>query len=89
LPPYDLTHVAREVVLEELAADSAVEGWVEDGNPVGSEEEDALLVLEHAQEDTHHGVSLDVGVTPLFQLDVSFVQQKYSVPGIADLQDFL
>jgi len=48
-----------------------------------------LVLLERAEEDANHGVALDISVTSAFKVDIGFVQEQHSVPGLADLQDLL
>lgn len=47
------------------------------------------MVLQQPQEDTHHGVALDVVVYPALQEHIGFVQEQHCVPRLADLQHAL
>jgi len=58
-----------------LHRDAARERLVEPAHAVGGQEQDALVVLEQADEDADHGVALDVALRTLLHEDVCFVQQ--------------
>ena len=66
--------------------DAGLERRVHVFDPVGGQEEDALVVLEHAQEDGDEFVTLEVMRAALFEEDVRFVEQEDGVPFRAHLQ---
>ena len=67
--------------------DAGSEGRVEDGDAVGSQDEDALEVFEHAEEDGDEGVAGNIVVCPLFEEDVCFVEEKEGAPGVGHVED--
>ena len=67
--------------------DARLEGLVEGLNAVRGEEEDALEVLEQAQEDRDEGVAMDVLHRALLEEDVGFVEEEDRVPGVRDFED--
>ena len=67
--------------------DAGVEGVVDVADAVGGEEEDALVVLEDAQEDGDHLVALEVGGGAGLEEDVGLVEQQHGVPLGHHLED--
>lgn len=72
----------RGVVQGEL--DARFERLVEGADAVGGEDQDAVVVLQHAQEDGDERVALQVEFRALFEEHVGFVEEHHAVPGGAD-----
>lgn len=58
------------------------EGLIKGGDTVGSEEEDAGVVFQDAQEDGDHGVAVEIMQGALLQEDVCFVNEEDGTPGL-------
>ena len=54
----------------------------------GTDEEDAIEVLELTEEDGDEGVALYVVYGPLLKEDIGFVEEEYCFPGDGVLEDF-
>ena len=57
--------------------DTALEGLVEHADAVSSEEEDAVEILESAEENGNEGVAFEVLVVAVLEEDVGFVEEEY------------
>jgi len=88
LLPNALARGGSQLVVEQLDRDARVERLVELAHTVGRQEQDALLLLEQAQEDADHRVAFDVFVRSAFHEHVGFVQEQDRVPCLADFEDF-
>ena len=60
--------------------DAGVEGVVDVADAVCRQEENPLVVLEHAQEDADHLVALEVGRAARLEEDVCLVEEEHRVP---------
>ena len=69
-----------ELAVAHADVDAGLEGGVDVVDAVGSEEEDAFVVLEDAEEDGDEFVALQVVRAALFEEDVGFVEEEDSVP---------
>ncbi len=68
--------------------DAGLEGLVESADAVGGEEEDAVEVVEGAEEDGDEGVAGEVFVVAVLEEDVGFVEEEDGVPGVGVVEDF-
>ena len=80
--PDGLAGLVGELGVTEGDVDAGLEGVVEGFDAVGGEEEDALEVLEQAQEDGDEGVAVDILHRALLQEDVRFVEEEDGAPGM-------
>lgn len=69
--------------------DPRLERIVERLNTVRRQEQDALEVLQQAQEDGHQRVAVDVLDGALLEEDVGFVEQEHGAPGVRNVEDLL
>ena len=65
--------------------DARDKGFVERLDAVSGEEEDALEVLEEAEEDADEGVAVDVVDGAFFEEDVGFVEEEERAPAMCDV----
>lgn len=82
---------ARHIELFVVQADvyAALEGLVEGVYAVGSEEHDAFVVLQHAEEDGDELVPLEFVEGALFKEDIGFVEEEDSISAITHVEDAL
>ena len=86
--PDGLARLVGELGVAQGDVDAGLEGVVEGLDAVSREEEDALEVLEQAQEDGDEGVAVDVLDGALLKEDVRFVKEEDGAPGEGDLLAF-
>ncbi len=60
---------------------------VKGDDTISSEEEDALEILEQAEENGDEGIAADVMQFSLLQEDVGFVEQEEGAPAVGDVDD--
>jgi hypothetical protein len=78
--PYLAATIRRQGWIMQADVDSAMKGIIDLFDSVGSQEQNALIVLKHAEEDGHQLVALKVRCVAGFQKDVGFVQQEDGIP---------
>ena len=66
--------------------DARHESCVEGVDTVGGEEDDALVVLEYAQEDGHEAIALDIVEVALSEEDVGLVDEDDGPPGSSEVE---
>ncbi|KAK1245927.1 hypothetical protein MKX07_004996 [Trichoderma sp. CBMAI-0711] len=69
--------------------DAGLEGLVDGADAVGGEEEEAVVVLEDAEEDGDEGVARHVLLGALGEEDVGLVEQQDAVPEMGQAEDVL
>lgn len=57
-----------------------LESWVDSSDAVCREKQDSCVVFEAAQEHARNGISAQVGLAPLGQEHVCFIEQQYTTP---------
>ena len=67
--------------------DTRLEGRIDILNTIGGEEENAFVVLEHAEEDGYEFVALEVLRTTLLKKDIGFIKEEDSIPLSSHLED--
>lgn len=75
----------RRVAQREL--DARLERLVKGAHAVRRQDQDAVVIFEHAEEDGHQRVAVQVGERALFQKDVGFVQEHDAAPDFANVED--
>jgi hypothetical protein len=68
---------------------AALERLIKRLDSVRGQEEDALEVLEQAQEDADEGVAVDVLVLALLEEHVGLVQQQHGAPRVRNIHDLV
>ncbi|TFB02880.1 hypothetical protein CCMA1212_005256 [Trichoderma ghanense] len=69
--------------------DAGLEGLVDGADAVGRQEEEAVVVLEDAEEDGDEGVARHVLLGALREEDVGLVEQQHAVPQVGQAEDVL
>ena len=68
--------------------DAGLEGLIESADAVCGEEEDALEIIECAQENGDESIALEVLVVAVLEEDVGFVEEEDCVPSGGVIEDF-
>ena len=69
--------------------DARLEGVVKGLDAVGGQEQDALEVLEQAEEYGDERVAVDVLYGALFEEDIGFVEEEDAAPAVGEVKHFL
>ena len=69
--------------------DTRLEGIVEGLNTVGSQEQNALEVLQQTEEDADKGIAVDIVDSALFKENISLIEEEHRAPRVRDIQDLV
>ena len=83
--PHRLLGLHAQLAVAQAEVDPRNEGFVERLDAVRGKKEDALEILEEAEEDADKGVAVDVVDGAFFEEDVGFVEEKERTPAVCDV----
>ena len=85
--PNRLSRLDRQIGIVQGDVNSRLEGRIHVRDPVRRQEQNPLVVLQHAQEDTDELVTLEVVRGTRLEEDVTFVKEEDCVPFRYHLED--
>ena len=86
-PPDLLPSFDAQLAIPQSNMNPRREGRIEDRDSIGSQEQYALKVFQHAEEDGDEGVATDIIIRALFEEDIGFVEKEERAPGMGDVKD--